>query len=161
MITIEVSFVPGWNSRKDDYVTLCDHATSFPTHHSLNIRDRLIPTTFVPVCFFFQKKKTNKQSNYIGVSWSADQKKWLAQRCVMGKQHFGGYFTNEGEAAVASDTLVLQNIQDTRGYELNFPNLRDLPLPRKVKIHFFSNFVISSTVIIIIEKYEYNICADC
>lgn len=48
-----------------------------------------------------RRQDRNKTSKYIGVSWYAHTKRWVADISVNGKQRRLGYFKNEDEAADA------------------------------------------------------------
>ena len=63
--------------------------------------------------FIFEK------SAYVGVSWNAKCGKWRVDRRANGKQHYGGHFVDELEAAKRSDEFVKE--LGTAG-KLNFPN---------------------------------------
>jgi len=48
-----------------------------------------------------KQNKSDKKSDYIGVSWDKREQKWLARFTHKGKPHFVGYFDDELEAAIA------------------------------------------------------------
>jgi len=54
----------------------------------------------------FNKKSINKTSNYKGVCWNKNEKKWTAQYYCDGKKIFLGYFLEETLAAKAYDKAV-------------------------------------------------------
>jgi hypothetical protein len=49
--------------------------------------------------------KNNKRSGTPGVCWSKGEEKWRVQIRCNGKDHFGGYFTDEAQAIQAATTL--------------------------------------------------------
>lgn len=52
------------------------------------------------------KKRSDNTSGYIGVSWSGNRKKWVAQIQVNNKSKWLGYFKNVIDAALTYDAAV-------------------------------------------------------
>jgi len=78
-----------------------------------------------------KKKSQNEeppQSIYAGVSWYMPLSKWSANRHGRGKNHFGGYFSDELQAARRSDELLQELGSNGR---LNFTDEYSVPRSRK------------------------------
>ncbi len=56
-----------------------------------------------------RKKKTNRSSQYQGVSWKKINKKWIAQISINGEDKHLGYFDTELDAFSAWKAYVVQN----------------------------------------------------
>lgn len=69
--------------------------------------------------------KDAKRSQYVGVTWCKNLRKWQVSRTINGKSKNGGYFLNEVEAARRSDELVHLHANPNSNLALNFPN--DIP----------------------------------
>lgn len=65
-----------------------------------------------------RRKLSKTTSQYIGVSWSTDRKKWVAAIGLNGKTIPVGRFTSELEAAIARDTYIKE--QGLKDFVLNF-----------------------------------------
>lgn len=51
-------------------------------------------------------KSKNTSSKYLGVCWFSVQKRWVVQKIVRGKRHWGGSFKNEEDAGRRADELA-------------------------------------------------------
>jgi len=73
---------------------LCDKFEIERKNPTINIKVDAIPKQF-----------RNKSSQYWGVSWNKDARKWKAQLNHNKKQYYGGLFENEEQAAMKSNLL--------------------------------------------------------
>jgi len=69
------------------------------------------------------KKVAATKSKYIGVTWNWRTRKWSAERAILGNKVHGGHWSDEEEAARASDRIAREN-QYFRG-RFNFPTTED------------------------------------
>ena len=65
-------------------------------------------------------KRTKSTSEYIGVSWSEQRKRWCVHVTFSKKHYSAGRFTDEVEAAIAYDNLIKEKDLLKHGYRLNF-----------------------------------------
>lgn len=65
------------------------------------------------------RKHEDSSSDYKGVSWSKERRKWVAQICINGKQTSLGRFHNEIDAAKAYDAAAKEHFKEFA--ILNFP----------------------------------------
>jgi hypothetical protein len=72
-----------------------------------NCRENLRITTHRQNCF--NRKKTNKTSKYMGVSWNKNSQNWQANIYENGSIRYLGHFSNEQEAFLAYSN-ALNNI---------------------------------------------------
>lgn len=55
------------------------------------------------------KKRVNNSSNYIGVCWDTERRKWRSQLCFNSKQRLLGRFNNEIDAAFVYQEALAAN----------------------------------------------------
>lgn len=67
----------------------------------------------------FRTKWKGSRSQYRGVSWNKNDKRWQAVVTANGKRHYGGQYETEEEAARVRDRLALE-VTGKRA-SLNFP----------------------------------------
>lgn len=66
------------------------------------------------------KKHKNSSSNFHGVSWSKERKKWCVGISFNNKHYALGRFDNEEDAARAYDAFIIKQDLLKEGYKLNF-----------------------------------------
>ena len=93
-----------------------DHIDGNPTNNRI---DNLRMVTKRGNCLAFKKKRKGCSSQFRGVHWFKERKKWKASCRINGIYKSIGYFHNEQDAAIARDTYVFSQGFPLEG--LNFP----------------------------------------
>ena len=73
-----------------------------------NRRANLRPATRQQNCWNTRQNRTKSKTQYIGIHWNKNRRKWQLQLTVNGRQRGFGYYADEKEAGKAYDKVAIK-----------------------------------------------------